>query len=77
MKKLSKSLFAVVLGLFTFSGFSVAEEAGADKQEIVAACTAEAQGAIDVKEYIESCVKDKEEELKEMAKEAEAAKEKS
>lgn len=71
MKNLYKSLFAVLLGLVTFMGYSVAEEANTDKQAVVDACTAESKGAIDVQEYIDECVKDKLEELKAEA-EAEA-----
>lgn len=64
MKNLFKSLFVVLLGLVAFTGISVAEEANADKQAIIDACTAESKGAIDVQEYIDECVKDKLEELK-------------
>lgn len=77
MKIFKKYLLTIVLGLFTFTGISVAEEASADKQDIIAACTAESKGAIDVQEYIDECVKEKEEELNELAKEAAGSKEKS
>lgn len=77
MKRISTMLFVVLLGMFSFVSMGSAEESNADMAAIKAACTAEAKGAIDVKEYIEECVKDKEEELKEAAKEAAAGKEKS
>ena len=76
MKKFTMSLLSTVLGLFMMTGISVAEEVSADKQDIIAICTEESKGAIDVQEYIDQCVKDKEEELKEIAKEAAQAKEK-
>lgn len=69
MKNLYKSLFAVLLGIVTFMSYGVAEEANADKQAIIDACTAESKGAIDVQEYIDMCVKDKLEELKAEAEE--------
>ena len=74
MKKSTTYLLATVLGLFTFTGITVAEEASADKQDIIAACTAESKGAIDVQDYISDCVKEKEEEIKEMTKEASESK---
>lgn len=77
MNKLKKYFLTTVLGLFTFTGIAVAEEASADKQDIIAACTEESKGAIDVQEYIDTCVNEKEEELKEMTKEAAGSKEKS
>lgn len=77
MKKSIISLLAITTGFATSMGISLAEDASIDKQEIVAACTEEAKGAIDVQEYIDECVKEKVEEMKEMAKEAEPAKEKS
>lgn len=66
MNKISKSLFAVFLGLVATASINAAD-ADADKQAIVAACTDEAKGAIDVNEYIEECVKEKQEEMKEAA----------
>ena len=74
MKKSTTYLLATVLGLFTFTGITVAEEASADKQEIIAACTAESKGAIDVQDYISDCVKEKEEEIKEKAKQSSQSK---
>lgn len=77
MMKTLQSLFVVLSGLVLLAGNSIANESNEDKQDIVAACTEESKGAIDVQEYISECIKDKEEELKNMAQDAEAVKEKS
>lgn len=76
MKNNTKYMLTTVLGLFALTGISVAEEDSTDRQDIIAACTAESKGAIDVQEYIDECVKEKEAELNELAKEAEKNKEK-
>ena len=77
MNKLKKYFLTTVLGLFAFAGISIAEETSVDKQDILAACTEESRGAIDVQEYIDTCVKEKEEEIKEMTKEESGSKQKS
>ena len=77
MKKMLSSLVAILLGLTGVTYLSIAEENNASKEDILAACTAESKGAIDAQEYIEECIKEKEEELKALAKDAESSKEKS
>jgi len=76
MKKISTMLFVAFLGMFSLVGISTAEEASIDIKAIKVACATEAKGAIDVDEYIEDCVKNKEEELKEALKENANANEK-
>ena len=77
MKKTLSSLVAILFGLSAISAVGIAEEDKSDSQDILALCTAEAKGAIDVQDYIDDCVKEKEEEMKELAKENMSAKEKS
>ena len=77
MKNIISSLVVILLGLTGVTSLSFADEDNVDKKDIIAVCTAESKGAIDVQEYIDQCVKDTEEEMKEMAKEAENTKPKS
>lgn len=69
MKKVLTAIFSISLGLFALAGSVNAEQARPELAAIKQACTEEAQGAIDVNEYIESCVKEKMEELNEAGKE--------
>lgn len=77
MKKTLSSLVVILLGLTGATTLSIAEENNVDKQDILATCTAESKGAIDVQDYIDQCVKDAEDEMKEIAKEVENTKPKS
>ena len=77
MKKIISNLVVIFLGLTGVTSLSFANEDNVDKKDIIAVCTAESKGAIDVQEYIDQCVKDTEEEVEEMAKEDKNTKPKS
>ena len=71
MKNITKYFLMTALALLALSGKSFAEENSAEMQDVRAACAAEAEGADNVQEYIDECIKDKEEELKELAQQSE------
>ena len=71
MRNITKYFLMAVLAVLALSGKAFAEENSAEMQELRAACAAEAEGAENVQEYIDECMKDREEELKELAQQSE------
>ena len=70
MRNITKYFLMAALAVLALNGNAFAEDS-AEMQELRAACTAEAEGAENAQEYIDECIKDREEELKELAQQSE------
>ena len=71
MINLTKYFLTAALAILALSGNAFAEENSAEIQDIRAACMAEAEGADNVQEYVDECIKDREQELKDLAQQSE------